>query len=125
MKKKYSHLDQSERKFIYYMLVEGFIKRSTVAQVAKALGRHRSSIYRELNRNRNSFCGYRPFDANSKYRSRLFARACKGKKLTDKICKYINMLLINFRFSSESIIYFIWLTFEQKLSKETIYRLYY
>lgn len=122
MGKNYSHLDLSERKFIYYMLVEGLLKRSTVSKVASALGRHRSSIYREMKRNRNSCCGYRPFAANSSYRGRLFEKSHKGKKLTDEICKYVKLLLTNFKFSPESIIYFIWLSFGQKLSKETIYR---
>ena len=64
MARTYSQLDLDERRALF-RLVEA---RRPVGEIAERLGRHRSTIYRELGRNRfrdgdRGFCGYFPLTA--------------------------------------------------------------
>src|SRR5687768_17087922 len=64
MARTYSRLDPDERRTLF-RLVEA---RRPVGEIAARLGRHRSTIYRELGRNRfrdgdRGFCGYFPLTA--------------------------------------------------------------
>ena len=64
MARTYSQLDLGERRTLF-RLVEA---RRPVGEIAERLGRHRSTIYRELGRNRfrdgdRGFCGYFPLTA--------------------------------------------------------------
>jgi IS30 family transposase len=47
MSESYSHLDLNERRQLYLSLDA----RKSVPEIARFLGRHRSTIYRELQRN--------------------------------------------------------------------------
>jgi IS30 family transposase len=64
----YHHLNQEERYQIYSESKAGF----SVSDLAKSLGRHRSTIYRELLRNRGG-CGYRPKQAHGRAEKRRSA----------------------------------------------------
>src|SRR3954453_21169507 len=60
----YRHLDLDERRTLF-RLVEA---RPPVGEIARRLGRHPSTVYRELGRNRfrdgdRGFCGYFPLNA--------------------------------------------------------------
>src|SRR5687768_9955612 len=64
MARTYSQLDLGERRTLF-RLVDA---RRPVGEIAERLGRHRSTIYRELGRNRfrdgdRGFCGYFPLTA--------------------------------------------------------------
>src|SRR5918997_1991137 len=64
MARTYSQLDLGERRTLFW-LVEA---RRPVGEIAERLGRHPSTIYRELGRNRfrdgdRGFCGYFPLTA--------------------------------------------------------------
>src|SRR5215204_3196515 len=64
MARTYSQLDLDQRRTLF-RLVEA---RRPVGEMAERLGRHRSTIYRELGRNRfrdgdRGFCGYFPLTA--------------------------------------------------------------
>ena len=57
----YHQLTQEER----YLITAQLMCRSSPAQIARLLGRHRSTIGRELKRNRTRYDGaYRPLKAN-------------------------------------------------------------
>src|SRR5690348_10552376 len=67
----YRHLDLDERRTLF-RLVEA---RTPVGEIARRLGRHPSTIYRELGRNRfrdgdRGFCGYFPLNAHDLARRR-------------------------------------------------------
>lgn len=62
----YHHLNRAERGVIHRMRIEGF----SVAEMAAALGRHRSTIYRELKRNAVSTRSYVGMVAHTMYRKR-------------------------------------------------------
>jgi transposase, IS30 family len=71
MAKTYSQLDLDERRTLF-RLVEA---RRPVGEIAERLGRHRSTVYRELGRNRfrdgdRGFCGYFPLTAHDLARGR-------------------------------------------------------
>src|SRR5690349_5357114 len=62
--RSYRHLDLDERRTLF-RLIEA---RTPVAELAARLGRHPSTVYRELGRNRfrggdRGFCGYFPLNA--------------------------------------------------------------
>jgi IS30 family transposase len=68
MSEYYSHLDTNERRQLYL----GLEAKKSVSEIARCLGRHRSTIYRELDRNTfyhiDSFnTGY--FHMNALYRA--------------------------------------------------------
>jgi transposase, IS30 family len=65
MGKEYSHISADDRIKLYGLLYDGF----TVRAIAKALNKHHSTIYRELNRNCHKE-GYRPDWANDEYKYR-------------------------------------------------------
>ena len=71
MARTYRHLDLDERRTLF-RLVEA---RRPVGEIAERLGRHPSTIYRELGRNRfrdgdRGFCGYFPLNAQDLARRR-------------------------------------------------------
>lgn len=65
MKTGYKHFTESERERLYELLDSGENK----AQMAEILGKDRSAIYREINRNKSRL-GYLPDKANTYYHSR-------------------------------------------------------
>lgn len=70
--KVYHHLKEKDRLRIYELLLEGH----SIQAIAKGLGFHKSTLYRELNRN-SSKLGYRPDFASHQYFMRRRKR--KGK----------------------------------------------
>lgn len=62
----YLQITREERYTITTLRRQGY----SVLRIAKYLGRHRSSIYREVNRNRCNDGYYRPFKADLKTRAR-------------------------------------------------------
>jgi len=84
MSKSYQQLTDEERIDIYAMRQEG----KTIAQIAEALGRHRSSIYRELNRNSGQR-NYRPKQAHRKAEERRLSKR-KAAKMTGRTLAYIH-----------------------------------
>jgi transposase, IS30 family len=71
MARTYSQLDLDERRTLF-RLVEA---RRPVGEIAERLGRHRSTVYRELGRDRfrdgdRGFCGYFPLTAQDLARRR-------------------------------------------------------
>ena len=63
----YHHLTRQERFVIHQMRIEEF----SVAETARALGRHRSTVYRELRRNALGPSSYVWDKAHARYRRRL------------------------------------------------------
>src|SRR5690242_1296931 len=72
MGQRYSHLTLEERCRVRGMMEMGL----SVGEIGRRLGRHRSTIQRELTRNR-SFDGYRPDSAER----RAWARKLRGSKI--------------------------------------------
>ncbi len=71
MVRSYRHLDLDERRTLF-RLIEA---RTPVGEIAARLGRHPSTIYRELGRNRfrdgdRGFCGHFPLNAQDLARRR-------------------------------------------------------
>src|SRR5215203_6749553 len=65
MAKAYRQLDLDERRTLFRLMEAG----RPVGEIAARLGRHRSTVYRELGRNRfrdgdRGFCGYFPLTAH-------------------------------------------------------------
>lgn len=83
MSKSYQQLTEDERIDIFAMRQEG----KTVSQMADALGRNQSTLYREVDRNSGQR-GYRPKQAHRKATER---RAIKRKatKMTRSTMAYI------------------------------------
>lgn len=87
--KPYTHFTPKERESIYLLL-----KINTkVSEIAKKLQRDKSSVSREINRNKDKKTGeYNPFEAQRLYQSRRTKckrayRIQKGTKLYDYICE--------------------------------------
>lgn len=84
MSKSYQQLTDEERIEIYAMRQEG----KTIAQMAEALRRHRSTVYRELNRNSGQR-NYRPKQAHRKAEERRTSKR-KAVKMTGRTLTYIH-----------------------------------
>jgi IS30 family transposase len=80
---KYIQITQEERYHIYAYKKAGFCP----AEIAQMLGRDKSSIYRELNRNKGER-GYRPKQAHEKA-SHKRQTACKAIKMTSGLVNLI------------------------------------
>ncbi len=68
---QYSHLTLEERCRLRGLMEMELSK----TEIARRLGRHRSTIYREFGRNRNA-AGYRPDGAGGRNRERQCATVC-------------------------------------------------
>ena len=84
MARTYRQLDLDERRTLF-RLVEA---RTPVGEIAARLGRHPSTVYRELGRNRfrdgdRGFCGYFPLTAQDLARRR---RQRRRKLAADDAC---------------------------------------
>ncbi len=84
MSKSYQQLTEEERIDIYAMRQEG----KTIAQIAEALGRHRATISREINRNSGQR-NYRPKQAHRKAEERRTSKR-KAVKMTEPTLAYIH-----------------------------------
>ena len=84
-KRTYTQLTEDERYTIYEELLQG----TRVRQIAKMLGRHHSTIYREINRNQG-VKGYRPRSAILKNQARRYK---KPKQINQFGKEYIKHLI--------------------------------
>jgi len=75
----YKHLTLIEREKLLFFVGQGF----GVSEIAKCLGRSRSTIYRELKRNSSRKTGYIPINAQKRYEKRR-KQSKKHKRLEDK-----------------------------------------
>lgn len=117
---KYKQLTSEERYTISCLRMQGF----TVSQIGAALGRHRSTIYREFARNCcwNTNGAYRPSRAHERALSRR-TRSRRNKHYSEEDFAIVRRLLRK-QWSPEQIVGFIRLygLMERPLSHETIYQ---
>ncbi|MBN2718984.1 MAG: IS30 family transposase [Deltaproteobacteria bacterium] len=86
--KHYTQLTQEERYTISILRKQGLSN----PEIARMIGRHRSTIYREIRRNKCRDNGYRPFKASKRTRGRRSRsrRNCRfGKRARNLVFKYI------------------------------------
>jgi transposase, IS30 family len=90
------------------------------AAIARALGRHRSTIWREIKRNSNRDGAYRPSTADQMTRGRR-SRSRRNQRFTAADWSLIDPL-IREDFSPEQISGWLRRRWELSISRETIYR---
>lgn len=113
----YHQITSDERYWISALRMQGL----NPAQIAKALGRHRSSISREFKRNSSGWDGgYRPFVASHRARARL-SRSRRRTHFSDDDFRLVDRLLAR-KWSPEQIAGYLRETNELSISHETIYR---
>ncbi len=118
----YQHVSDQERFYIWQARREG----RTQQHIAKALGRHPSTICRELKRNTYAQCHmYTYYWARHivKYR-KLDTKQHKHRKLTDELTLVIDQLL-RLYLSPEQVSGYLKKHHDIRLSHETIYRYIY
>jgi IS30 family transposase len=91
----YSHLTEEERHQISALLRN----ETPIAQIARTINRHSSSVYREIQRNKGKR-GYQPKQANNKA---IVRKASNQAKLTDFCWAYVTHLLEKY-WSAEQIV---------------------
>jgi IS30 family transposase len=113
--KEYSQLTEDERYHINAYKAVGF----SPSEIAKQLGRHKSSIYREISRNSGER-GYRPKQAQKKAEQRR-TKAYKAVKMTPEVITFIE-LKIREDWSPEQISGWLKLEKLETISHERIYQ---
>jgi IS30 family transposase len=113
--KKYHHLTQEERYQIYALKKEGL----SLEAIGKNIGRSKSTISREINRNKGKR-GYRPKQAHNLAKDRELSKR-KHKRLTPLHIEYINEK-IELKWSPEQISGRMKLDGLTPISHETIYK---
>ena len=115
----YKHLSITEREKIAIYRAMGW----SLCQIAKKLGRNKSSISRELKRNRRD---YLPSKAQTTYFKRR-KKCCLQKKLSDKdLFSLVKKLFLDLHWSPEQIANRLKLdSYPIKISYKTIYRAIY
>ncbi|KAB7619420.1 IS30 family transposase [Alkalilimnicola sp. S0819] len=104
-----------------YMLAELRKQQFSRAQMARALGCHRSTISRELARNTCRYDGcYRPQKASERTKGRR-ARSRRGRRFTDQQWRFVESLLA-LQWSPEQIAGRLKAMGKLSISYETIYR---
>ena len=68
--RQYNHLNHSERKVIQKMIWSNF----SISDIARLIGCHKSTISRELNRNKSADKFYRSIEAQMKYKKRILGK---------------------------------------------------
>ncbi len=105
----YKHLSQTERYQIYALMKAGHLP----AKIAQLLGRHKSSISRELSRNTGNR-GYRPQQADQRYRER--AQSSRNARRVDETTRALVAERLKLQWSPEQI------AASLPISHETIYQ---
>ena len=116
---KYQQVTTEERYTLAALKKQGI----PIAQIAEIMGRHRSTIYREIKRNLSPRGWYyRPFEADSMTRGRR-RRSRRNRHYADKDFKLVRKLLRK-KWSPEQIAGHIrrYNLMERSLSHETIYQ---
>jgi len=111
----YKQLTREERYIIYALLREGFLQNA----IARHLGRSRSTISREINRN-SGLKGYRPKQANAKSIYRR-TNSLKLKRFTHEIQVLVDKYL-QLDWSPEQISNYLQLEHCMSISTERIYQ---
>jgi len=120
--KHYSHVRKEERFYIWQALRDG----KTQSQIAKTLGRHPSTVCRELKRNTYAQCHFYTYHWAMqivKYRKQ-HANRPKYRKLTDDHACLITRLIRQY-LSPEQVSGYLEQHHDLRLSHETIYRFIY
>ena len=115
--KSYTQLTQNERYQIYALLKA----QHSQAEIAAILGRHKSTIHRELKRNTGQ-CGYRPKQAHHKARQRSHAK--RRPRFSGTVWSVVEALLHQ-RWSPAQIAGRLWDERGIALSHEWIYQYIY
>jgi transposase, IS30 family len=105
----YKHLSQTERYQIYALMKAGHLP----VEITKLLGRHKSSISRELSRNTGKR-GYRPQQADQRYRER--AQCSRNARRIGEAIRALVAELLSLQWSPEQI------AASLPISHETIYQ---
>jgi transposase, IS30 family len=103
------HLSQTERYQIYALMKAGHLP----VEIAKLLGRHKSSISRALSRNTGKR-GYRPQQADQRYRER--AQCSRNARRIGEAIRALVAELLSLQWSPEQI------AASLPISHETIYQ---
>ena len=111
----YTQLTQDQRYQIYAFLKAGFSQTA----IASEIGVHKSTVSRELSRNRGQK-GYRPKQAHRQALERR-AKACKFVKMTSALIPLIEDLICQ-DFSPEQVCGFLCRQHNIRISHESIYR---
>jgi IS30 family transposase len=113
----YHQITSDERYWISALRMQGLNQ----AQIARALGRHRSSISREFKRNSSGWdSGYRPFVASHRAGARLSCARRRSHFSTDEL-RTVDRLLAR-KWSPEQIAGYLREANVLSISHETIYR---
>ena len=115
---KYQQLPTEDRYTLSALRMQNF----SIAKIAKSIGRHRSTIYRELKRNSTKRRGgYTAFEADSNTRGRR-RRSRRNRHYTEEHFKIVRDLLMK-EWSPEQIVGHIRRKklMKRKMSHETIY----
>jgi IS30 family transposase len=112
----YQQITSEERYIISALRMQGFNQ----SQIARHLGRHRSSICREFQRNGCNDGDYRPSKASSRTRNRR-SRSRRNRQFTERDFRPVVSLLKQ-QWSPEQISGYLDLTGQLSISHETIYR---
>ena len=112
----YSQITSDERYTISTLRKQGY----SAARIADYLGRHRSSIYREIKRNHCNDGHYRPSKAGSRTRNRRSVSR-RNRHLSDSDFKIVTGLL-KLKWSPEQISGYLKKECVFSISHETIYR---
>ena len=96
---QYKHLTLIEREKLLLFAARGF----NAIQIARLLGRSRSTIYRELKRNASKATGYLPANAQKRYEKRR--KRCRRHKLleNDTLYELVKDKFLNHQWSPEQI----------------------
>ena len=101
--KTFKHMDLQQR----LRLKEMLDSECSILEVAKALGVHRSAVYREIERG-STEDGYEPYYAQSLSEGRLKKKGRPECKLSNKdLAEYISGLILKEHLSPEKIIHFL------------------
>ena len=111
----YHQITREERYTISALRKQGY----RTSKIASVLGRHRSSIYREIKRNQCNDNGYRPFKADSRTRGRR-SRSRRNHQFGAKDFAMVESLL-RIKWSPEQISGYLKLVNKLNISHETIY----
>lgn len=118
----FNHLTSKERDIIGIRRAEG----KKLQEIANELGRHKSSISRELNRNKSLKALYLPHEANNQATTR-WSVSHKKERIPDEFTRnYIKDKIINAQWTPEQISGRLKLEYpEHYVSHETIYQYIY
>lgn len=114
--RKYHQLTSEERYALRMLKRQGLSK----AEIARALGRHRSTIGRELARNSRADTGYRPYTADEMTRARR-RRSRRNRRFTGSDWDLV-VARLEEQWSPEQISGRLGRKGELRISHETIYR---